>query len=130
MPAKKMLKPKSDLDKIVVEWQDRLRLQDWDITIHSGKLADIGHIGATAPHLNDQTAVILIADPEHIGEGTGTCTDVEVTVVHELLHIKSDMALCRLSEFSQGKVPAWECFIEHVAQALVAAKRGKVRIRA
>jgi len=57
--------------------------------------------------------------------------DPEVTLVHELLHVKAaetvDSNEVIHRAFCENEM--WECFIEQTAQALVAAKRGKLRIR-
>jgi len=122
--------PKFDLDALLDEWQSRLRLQDWDIQISWDSHYHVEAFGRTKTSLSNRAAVVTLVPPEQI-QHECACDDPEVTLVHELLHVKAADVLENMphTERPQIDCPLWECFIEHVAQALVAAKRGQQRIR-
>lgn len=122
-------KPEHNLEDLLEEWQFRLRLQDWDITAIWAPHGRVDAFGRTRTNLSSRVAMIDVVPPEQLDNPCAT-DDPEVTLVHEMLHVKAadavetDDDVCRLLNHS----PLWECFIEQVAQALVAAKRGEVRI--
>lgn len=121
-----------NLAKLCREWSDRLRLRDWDITVAWVRYQDLGMYGCSACFSGMKSASLKIATPESLPqEDISVVQDVEVTLVHELLHVASDQAVMDLG--CKGKIvdngsPIFEAFIEQTAQALVAAKRGLVRL--
>jgi hypothetical protein len=81
-----------------------------------------------------KTATVEIATPESLPNDSGnTVTDIEVTLAHELIHVATNLAVTDLGvmgRIADGGCPSFEAFIEQTAQALVAAKRGLVRLPA
>lgn len=76
----------SDLEVLVHKWQERMRLLDWDIAVTFATKEETETFnGLCIPFLHSRTAEITIAN-EDADDGR-TLTDVEITVVHELLHI-------------------------------------------
>ena len=68
----------------------------------------------------DQAGVLSVLDPEKIPEEWRGCKDLEVTVVHELLHAR--LLFCE--DRSKSKHWHLEMAIETIAKALVATRRG------
>lgn len=114
-----------ELRKLTQEWQKRLRLVDWNITVNFFNHSVVDGYGSCQIHLSDKTASVSIVPEDQIQHQTH-CLDTEVTLVHELIHIKAEEFLPQGDDRIAGK--AFECFVEHVAQALVAAKRAKIRV--
>lgn len=98
-------------------WQKRLRLQDWDIRIEVDN--DIENCsGQVTKSLDYQWAKILIKDPTKLPEDRYLVEDLEVTIVHELLHIRMAYITGKKANHHE------EMAIETIAQNLVALKRG------
>ena len=118
-----MTKTLSDIDHsgLLEYWQRQLRLQDWDIDVEIVRpLAIEGKAGDTRTTREVRQAWIRISDPslseqdfpEHF-------LDIEVTLVHELLHV----AFAANIETHDEVEPA----IDATARALVALNRGEKR---
>lgn len=101
---------KPNLNKLLAKWKKRLRLQDWNITIEykPGSIMGEGNIGETKLSPNNFFARIWIRDPKDIETWIPTLENVELTVVHELVH------LMVVWEKEQEEV-----VIERIAQALM-----------
>jgi hypothetical protein len=100
-------------------WKKQLRLLDWKFTIKVvDKIEELSCFGITKQHPTDQSADIEVFDPEKIPEDWRGIRDLEVTIVHEILHTRLLYAL--------GKKCDWhgESAIEIIATALVANRRG------
>lgn len=119
-----------DIEKLLAEWQYRLRLQDWDITVEWVSHFHVEAFGRTKTSLANRTAMVDLVPPDQI-DHSGILSDPEVTLVHELLHVKAAEVLENRMGTDRPDLdsPLWECFIDQLAQALVAAKRGRERIR-
>ena len=71
-------------------WQDRLKLQDWNISV---KLAPVSHLRPkTLGNINwdrkAKSAVITVMSPDDYKlQGKDMLDDMEMTVVHELVHL-------------------------------------------
>jgi hypothetical protein len=119
-----------DLEELLADWQTRLRLLDWDISCEWATHYNVEAFGRTKTSLANRTALIDLVPPDQIDD-EGILNDLEVTLVHELLHVKAADVLenktCSSHPDLEG--PLWECFIDQVAQALVAGKRGLQRLR-
>lgn len=110
------------------EWQERLGLTDWAISLHdcmpTGEMIDEGVDGCTEFQEVNKTARIEILDPDEYGDRV-VPFDYERILVHELLHLK----LCLISE-TGGEDPLQERvahqLIDDLARALVDAKRSGV----
>lgn len=93
-------------------WQRILRLQDWRITLticKRGVLPD-GVVGGVKPQMDSMTATIRVLHPiHHIDYQPG---DLELTIVHELLHL-------HFWPLTKSENPAEERAIEMIADALL-----------
>lgn len=111
------------LTALGVEWQKRLRLQDWEVAYEFCREAEIKADGETQYNKSLKCARIRIASE---ASRLGTCGDLqpydaEQCLVHELLHLQwahlpGDMASCDPTEAA----------IDLTAWALVRAKRGEI----
>jgi hypothetical protein len=84
-----IFKTDEELQEKLVEWQKRLRLQDWLITTRIARNKDVsansqGHCSWV---INKKMATILILDPIDYPTDTMFKQDMEQTLVHELLHL-------------------------------------------
>lgn len=114
---------------LLKDWQVRLRLQDWDIKISIDNHYAVEGFGSAKILTKYKAAHIQLADPDTIDNDL-VINDIEVTLVHELLHVKADESLMDLDVLPKiNESNSWECFIDHTAQALVAAKRGEQRVK-
>ena len=109
------------LAALCADWQRRLRLQDWDVTVLMVPVGDMdscSHCGNIKYYLNTKEAKVSLLDPAHYC-GLGKY-DIEVTLVHELLH-------CHFAPFAardgSSKDSAQEQAIDAIAKALVGAVR-------
>lgn len=112
---------KPDLAALVADWQARLRLRDWRVTVkYVTDLRDSGgrpcH-GLCYPFLDAKKATILIRDPESSPPVAGAPT-VEETVVHELVHLH----IAPLSGSTQAEVAAEEQAVWSIAEAIMTVK--------
>ncbi len=115
-----------ELQALLPEWQKRLRLQDWTIrlAVHDDK--GQGSIARMANQTNYHAAVIdLVLDPS---SDFPINTDLEVTLVHELLHVQGG----HLTEWLKKKkrrryYDEMERLVEFAAIALVELKRRGLR---
>lgn len=89
---------KADLEKLCREWQERLRLTDWQIELHHIPLLE--EFGTCVSHLSKKQAHLRIRDQSYALEECSTVSasfdeeetmffrdDEETTLVHELLHL-------------------------------------------
>jgi hypothetical protein len=99
-------------------WQKALRLTDWTITpVITYNPEDYG-CSTIKPMQN--SVLMEILDPEYMDESHTAIHDPEVTVVHELLHLRFFYCTPK----SNGKFqPHLEQAIETTAIAMVAARR-------
>lgn len=110
------------------EWQERLGLQEWRISLHdcvpAGEMMEENADGFTEFQEVNRTARIQIMDPDEYGERV-IPFDYERVLVHELLHLK----LCLISE-TFGADPLHERvahqLIDDMARAFIDAKRSGV----
>lgn len=115
------------LNSIKLEWQRKLRLQDWRIKIDFADAefikeeAGIEAIGACEAHAEPRRAQIwILQDTSELQEEQ---QDVEETVLHELLHCH--FAAFRTADpMNQLQI---EQIIEVISEALLTEKRGKKR---
>jgi hypothetical protein len=111
---------KPDLPALLVEWQRRLRLQDWRIDLRVEPVWTLGDsMGRVEPSPHYQTAIIRIRDPQHVDPNMSwVVRDPEHTLVHELLHL-----LIPERDDVEGEDVQMECAINHLAEALVTLRR-------
>jgi hypothetical protein len=71
-------------------WQQRLRLQDWNVTVRLARATDLRPktLGNINWDRKERTAVISIMDPDDYKlRGAQMLDDMEMTIVHELVHL-------------------------------------------
>jgi hypothetical protein len=121
------------LRKLSREWQKRLRLQDWDIrTTFATKEDKIDDAFGRSIVASGHKAVNVFINPTPlIDDDWIGCRDIEVTLVHELLHLHGDTFDHFFSGSKKNSRPTeylgLEFFIEITAIVLVELKRGVPR---
>ena len=108
-----------ELAGLCVTWQARLRLQDWQVQIRFARAAELGGEvqGDCDWCLPKKAALIRILTPADYPENCPWPQDVELTVVHELLHLHG--APFDQFEHRSADDNALEVMIDSTAQALV-----------
>lgn len=111
----------ADLQHWLAVWQQKQRLQDWNIEIRTARQSELGQkVGHVHFQAGVKRAWITVLD-------AAECTYVpaervrkysELTVVHELVHV----SLWPLVRSAEGEGGAVEDVVEDVAQALVFGK--------
>lgn len=102
-------------------WMRTLRIQDWAIEVRVERLSAMGPglLGQCIRDDNSRHARVRLLDPQDVDtEGLPSGDDLEVTLVHELLHVVFHAA----SDETEGRV-AFEQAIDSTARALVALDR-------
>jgi hypothetical protein len=111
-----------ELSSLCAEWQERLRLQDWDIRlkIQRGREMHYDNNDGECRRIPElKIAYVYLNDPvDYDGHWP---YDMEVTLVHELMHIHWNYCI---SDRDSAEYHLMEAAIECTAQALVTAKRG------
>ncbi len=80
----------SDLQALCTKWQKRLRLQDWTIAVRVVRKRDLDLTDAEGQVqwvLSRREAFIKLMDPIDYSPTAMTPQDLEVSLVHELLHL-------------------------------------------
>jgi hypothetical protein len=127
-----MTKVKIDLMKLCREWQDSLRLRDWDITISTVRyyqLADYDRLAEIVYSLPKKKAVISILDPDDWNPDDPDFDEnrqdmperIEESIVHELLHLH----MAPIKEGRSDYDPAVEQAVNCLASAFVKIKNRK-----
>ncbi len=119
--------------KLLNEWQERLGLQDWAITLRIDCKIDemeLGEVaGETEWSLSIKSAAIKIISEKEYGERI-VPYDFENILVHELLHLKFGLIDQKITSYESDV--AYEVrhqLIDDIARALVMAKRGETKRR-
>ena len=115
-----------NLQKIADEWIDRLKLNDWRITIEDnvnpmdmpGECESRGYV-AYAESVKE--ASIYLLDPLCMPQGNIFGYDKERTLVHELLHIKLSLLQSEDNNTLQDRIV--HQIIDELSYAFVDAKR-------
>jgi len=110
--------------EIIEYWQPILRLQNWKITVTV--VEDVKDIRCFATNTQDphyEISSISVLNPEKIPPEWKGCKDLEVTIVHELMHTRLIYVAPRPKK---NKRKSWqlEMAVETIAKALVASRRG------
>jgi len=109
--------------KLLVEWQVRLGLTDWEITLnyacapHEMSIAD--SVGCTTWTEASKCAVIQILAEKYYGSRVRPY-DFEKTLVHELLHLKTSLIGTECDDLQARLVHQ---LIDDIARAMVDLKR-------
>ncbi len=100
-------------------WQRQLRLQDWDVRTSVVRYHDMGvALGRCRSKVHGRDAIIEITCRADLhSDASEEDRDLEVTLVHELLHLK-------FPPVSRHQSEALEQAIEATARALVRLDRG------
>lgn len=112
-----------EVDRLREKWQSILKLLDWDIRVAPKKGFDVEAEGRAFVTLERRMAAISIRTPEDFPCGPTWTTDVEHTLVHEMLH-------CHFAPFAPNKPGsmkyiAWEQAIDTMATICVSLDRSR-----
>ncbi len=117
---------------LLKEWQERLGLQDWAITLKINcKQEDLSNPewqGENNWVSSIKCATIKIVSPDVHGDDRILKFDFEKTLVHELLHIKFGLLDITDRTYESNVVDELRHqLIDDLARALVMAKRGETK---
>ena len=111
------------LQRLCSDWQKRLRLMDWRITLKYEPCQDPTELGTTQFWLIEKTATIWVCPASAMrADAPPTSRDEELTLVHELLHLHTSPLLRMMSPADE---PAHELALNCIAEALVVLRRGE-----
>ena len=103
-------------------WQKQFRMLDWEFTVKIHEDPEkFESFGSMTHSLNNQAAQMDLLDPDKIPSEWVGVRDLEVTIVHELVHAR--FIYC-MKPKKKNKNYHQEMAIETVAKALVANRRG------
>ena len=125
MSRKEYIYTEEQVKELCTEWQERLKLNRWDIDIkicHSSKFNNEGSEGEVNYVLSSGQAIIHILDPEDYPDSPFP-QDMERTIVHELLHLQ--FASFTVKDRESLEFDMMENTVELIAQTLVDLKREK-----
>lgn len=109
-----------NLARLLKSWCRTLGLETWDIDLHYRKKMDRdGDVGDCDAEPTNRTALINVLDPDVRAH------DVELTLVHELLHVHTWWT--RINGARSHRNIVGEQSIEAIAKALVSLRRREVR---
>jgi hypothetical protein len=119
-------------------WLNMLRLEDWSLSVAIvdwSEEQDFWAMVAPKPwfHAAYLEVVNPFTDPKRVEKGLGSFehdTDLEVSLVHELLHLRYEFDSLGINRDIKAIWNAYEAATEITARALVAARHGKERISA
>ena len=115
----------SELELLCTYWQKKLRIYDWTIGLAIGRKDSFkveGRAGEICITEANGSATILILDPVDYPKNSYIKQDMEVTLVHELLHLRFFPDARNKQEEVLGML-FMEQAIERTAQALVELRR-------
>ena len=108
-------------------WQNRLNLNDWNVSlaaVHSTALRP-NTLGNIRWDIENKTATIRVLDPaEYSMPFREMLDDIEVTVVHELIHLKRDLVLNRYSS-NEANRRKEEHAVNRLTETLLKLDRGQ-----
>jgi len=108
-------------------WQRRLNLQDWDISVLVARASELKPktLGNVHWDLAKKVAVIRVLDPvDYKLAPNEILPDIELTVVHELIHLEMAPTLADLRRTDANRVQE-EKAVNRMAEALVLLGRGQ-----
>jgi hypothetical protein len=112
----------SYLDQRLTRWQERLKLQDWTITLvmsHPGDLRR-GTLGNVHWDADKKTAMIRVLDAADYGRPfRSTLQDMEFTVVHELVHLELTSLTRNFKSRSEESFSEEEQAVNRMSDALL-----------
>jgi hypothetical protein len=110
------------------QWQTRLNLKDWNITVQVSRSTDLKPktLGNIHWDLAKKTAVIRVLDPaDYKLPYQAMLDDIEFTVVHELIHLEMAPVLTDIQQRSDANRREEEFAVNHMAEALLKLDRGR-----
>ena len=113
------------LQRLCDEWQKRLRLEDWKVTVNlaPSEVAS-GVWGSIIPSTQQKRACLTVRDMRLNPAPQLADQDPEVTVVHELLHLQYDgFEHLIKKDANKAEHTLMEQSINLIAEALVALRR-------
>lgn len=108
-------------------WQNRLNLEGWRVSLAVVRSTELkpNTLGNIRWDLENKTATIRVLDPaEYSIPFSEMLDDIEVTVVHELIHLKRDLVLNRYSS-SEANRRKEEHAVNRVTETLLKLDRGR-----
>ena len=119
-------------EKLLNEWQERLGLQDWAITLRINcKQSDMeleNVAGETKWTTSIKNAIIRIVSEKEYGNDRILSYDFEKILIHELLHLKFAIIDQEVNSYdSKVTEQVRHQLIDDLARALVMAKRGETK---
>lgn len=109
------------------EWQKRLNLDDWKISVVIVRTGDLKPktLGNIHWDSDRKTATIRVLDPmDYKLKDQAMLDDMEFTVVHELIHLELAPVLSPLQRNEANRMEE-EHAVNHMAQALLDLNHGK-----
>ena len=114
-------------------WQEKLGLSHWRIAVRFARLSEMKgegddrefYQGSNKFDIRVECALIKICDPQDYPIDTPFEQDVEVTLVHELLHISVDYFARPDTTFIEHSL--MEAFIDRMAWLLVELDRASLK---
>jgi hypothetical protein len=123
LTKKARIAAQADLERLGAIWQKRLRLRDWQINYELVTNPDWHYNGDSKSHVKYKRAHVKVLDPRLVRPRPDWMSnpDVEITLVHELLHCHAG----KLNHYGEGTLEErdLECLLEMSATALVEAYR-------
>lgn len=108
-----------ELDKLCALWQQRLRLQDWRVSVKLVRKHELPDCHAEAmPHSRTKVAKIRIVTPDDRDPEWADETELEWSLVHELMHL-----YCPDLSPGDDEDIDFETMLNLVSEALVLAYR-------
>lgn len=126
-PRERTLMAESFSSEKLSEWQNRLNLRDWKITVMVVRASDLKPKTLGNIHWDGEkkTAVIRVLDPmDYKLKDRAMLNDIEFTVVHELIHLELSPVLSPLQRNEANRIEE-EHAVNHMAQALLDLDRAK-----
>lgn len=127
-PRERTLIAESFITEKVCVWQKKLNLQDWKISVLVVRTADLKPKTLGNIHWDGEkkTAVLRVLDPaDYKLPFRAMLNDIELTVVHELIHLELAPVLSPLQRNDANRMEE-EHAVNHMAQALLDMERSKV----
>jgi hypothetical protein len=128
LAAERSLQAQSFASEKLWMWQKRLNLEDWNLSLVVARATDLKPrtLGNVHWDLEKKTAVIRVLDPaDYRLPTTGLILrDIELTVVHELIHLEIAPALADLHRTEANRMEE-EKAVNHMADALLLLDRSQ-----
>lgn len=112
-------------------WQQRLNLQDWNISVVVSRTSDLKPrtLGNIHWDADKKTAIIRVLDPaEYKMAFDDVLKDIEFTVVHELIHLELSPVLSPLQRNDANRREE-EHAVNHMAEALLKLDRTNQQLK-